>query len=308
MYDLYSRRDISISGFPLSGPLGDIWQKNDQLLRDEAVDQQAKGWLAAPSPIATSGAPLTLSGPSLDIACRFGVAQCGKLRACGGLRHFLTNMARVAPAPVRLFSRPARQDWRFPKADREDARNQLPLVGMRAKFPAIAGWRPAEGRLYGFFIRALMFGAISAVLRYNLFSMILADLANKLFGLSLIFFVGDFGDMIPIALASASLDAFALFCSKMGIPPRMKKSEFGREVALLGLRGPSLAPPMESGGASGARRPKIGMPKSEVSSILETPMPPRWRSSSGSLAAHQQPIRQACAGPDPSFVSGAWRG
>ena len=44
----------------------------------------------------------------------------------------------------------------------------------------------ADGLWYGFWPRALLFGASAAVLRYNAFSRIVAILANKIFGLPIV--------------------------------------------------------------------------------------------------------------------------
>ena len=60
--------------------------KNGQALWDEALTQHQEGWLTAPFKLSSEGSPFTLSSPGLNIAFRFGVAQEGKLRACGDLR------------------------------------------------------------------------------------------------------------------------------------------------------------------------------------------------------------------------------
>ena len=132
-------------------------------------------------------------------------------------------------------------EFRFPrlelKADREAEYKQIPLDEAHSKLAVIALRSPTDGKWYGFFSRTLMFGAISAVLHYNLFSRLLTELVNKLLGTPLICFFDDFGAMVPAELASAALQTFTLFCDKLGISLKLEKTELGQRVTFLGLSG-----------------------------------------------------------------------
>ena len=144
------------------------------------MEQQGKGWLSDHFPLASSGDPFTSRDSSLNIAFRFGVEQSEKIRACDYLRHSLTNIACVVLAPInraswgrhaeipRLLNRGSRE-WGFFKADRESPYKKIPLGENHVRLAVIALWRPIDGQWYGFFSRTVMFGAISAVLHYNLF-------------------------------------------------------------------------------------------------------------------------------------------
>ena len=129
------------------------------------------------------------------------------------------------------------RDWSFFKADHEADYKQLPVKEEHSKLAVIALRNPVGGQWYGFFSRTLMFGAISAVLHYNLFSRLLTELVNRIFGIPLICFFDDFGAMAPAELAPEALHVFTLFCTKLGITLKTQKSELGQTITFLGLSG-----------------------------------------------------------------------
>ena len=222
--------------------------KNAKALWDEALDQCKKGWLNHPFPLSTDEKPYVLSNPELNIAFRFGVEQGSKLRACDDLRHSRTNLACVVETPIKLVSwdhlaelthlvNDGTRDWAFMKADHEAAYKQLPLDHHHAKLAVIALRSPTNGMWYGFISRTLMFGAIAAVLHYNVFSRLLSELVSKLLGIPLLCFFDDFGAIVPASIADRALAAFTAFCTKLGIKLKVEKSEVGQKVTFLGLLG-----------------------------------------------------------------------
>ena len=202
----------------------------------------------SPFPLSTLGEPFTLADKSLDIAFRFGSEKGTKLRARGDLRHSMTNLACVVLTPgtlaawdrlagiSRLLNKDDR-DWRFVKADHEAAYKQLPLRAEQSKLAVVALRCPTDGRWYGFVSRTMMFGAVSAVLHYNLFSKLPTEIVAKLFGIPLICFFGDFGAMLPSELVAEGLLTFTLFCSKLGITLKKEKYELGATATFVGLSG-----------------------------------------------------------------------
>ena len=159
--------------------------KNASALWAEALQQCEKGWLTQPFPLCDSKDSFVLQNPKLNIAFRFGVEQGAKLRACDDLRHSRTNLSCVVETPIKLVSwdhlaeltnlvNDGSRDWGFFKADHEAAYKQLPLDYSHANLAVIALRSPTNGLWYGFLSRTLMFGAIAAALRYNVFPRLLS--------------------------------------------------------------------------------------------------------------------------------------
>ena len=222
--------------------------KNAKALWNEAMEQCDKGWLNRPFPLSQEASPYRLSNPELNIAFRFGVEQGEKLRACDDLRYSRTNLSCVVETPIKLVSwdhlaelshmvNDHSRDWSFFKADHEAAYKQLPLEHSHAELAVIALRSPVDGMWYGFISRTMMFGAIAAVLHYNVFSRLLSEIVSKLLGIPLLCFFDDFGSIIPASLAEKALSTFTSFCSKLGIQLKEAKSEFGQRVTFLGLSG-----------------------------------------------------------------------
>ena len=222
--------------------------KNAKALWDEAIEQCDKGWLNRPFPLCSEDRPFVLNNPELNIAFRFGVEQSSKLRACDDLRHSRTNLACIVETPIKLVSwdhlaelthlvNDGSRDWDFMKADHEAAYKQLPLDHYQAKLAVIALRSPVDGKWYGFISRTLMFGAIAAVLHYNVFSRLLSELVSKLLGIPLLCFFDDFGSIIPASISKQALHTLTAFCTKLGIKLKEEKSEVGQKVSFLGLLG-----------------------------------------------------------------------
>ena len=203
-------------------------RKDSKLLRGGALEQQGKGWLSKSFPLGCNGKPFTLKGQELNIAFRFGVRQADKLRACDDLRHSMTNLACVALTPIKLASwdhlaamclaiRDSPHDWHLMKADHEAAYKQLPIVWEHSKLAVIAHRSPVDNNWYGFFSRTLMFGAISAVIHYNVFPRILSELTCRFLGIPMLSYFDDFGDLLPSSLAKKAIHTFSSFCNILGI-------------------------------------------------------------------------------------------
>ena len=82
-----------------------------------------------------------------------------------------------------------------------------------------------------------VFGDVDAVLHYNVFSRILAELANHYLGIPLLRFFDDFGALIPGCMAPLALQTFTSFCSLLGIQLKTEKSAYGPRLVFLGLEG-----------------------------------------------------------------------
>ena len=63
----------------------------------------------------------------------------------------------------------------------------------------------------------MVFGAIAAVLRYSVFSRLVAELASEILGIPVVCFFEDFGSLIPGPLDRKSLEIFTRFCQFIGI-------------------------------------------------------------------------------------------
>ena len=178
-------------------------RENAADLRKEAMSQHEQGWLRPPVPLYETGRPADLPSNGFNTALRFGVVSADKLRACVDLKHSLTYTACRVHNPIklvswdhvsqlcRIFAADGR-DWALFKADREAAYKQHP-PGPDGRLYAITALRnPETGRRHGFRSMTLMFGSIAAVIRYNVFSRVVAAIFNRLFGTPLICFFGDF--------------------------------------------------------------------------------------------------------------------
>ena len=184
------------------------------------------GWLFPPLPLPSTDTPFNLNFPKLHVAFRFGAEQSDKLRACDDLRHAETNLACVVETPINPVSRDhlvaasnlvskKDQNWAMFKADHEAAYKRLPVAPEHAKLSVIALRSPPGKRWYGFITRTLVFGAIAAVLLFNVFSRLLRGLFTQLFGISLLCFFDDFGALVPLCISEEALQTFALFFAKL---------------------------------------------------------------------------------------------
>ena len=172
-------------------------QKNAHALWAEATEQQQKGWLNHPSRLSNGGNPYALTNFHRTISLRFGVEQSDKVRVRDDLRHARTNMAFAADAPIklvrwdRLTELPNRantgdRDWAFSKSDHESSYKQLPPQDNHAKLAVSALRSPVGDQRYGLISRTMMYGAIAAVLHYNVFTRMLPGLFATPFGIPLL--------------------------------------------------------------------------------------------------------------------------
>ena len=158
---------------------------------DGSAPKDGKGWLTAPFLIESTNRAFSVKNPVMNISFRFGVRKGEKLRACDDLRHSAANLSCAVETPTKLVSRghlselcrrvelPGR-DWRFMKADPADSYKQLPLAWEHSRMAVVALKSPMDVRRRGFFSRTLLFDAMDAVLHYNVFSRILAELFTRL--------------------------------------------------------------------------------------------------------------------------------
>ena len=223
-------------------------RKNAQPLWDEALEQVKKGWLLPPAELAADGRPASWRSEKYNIAFRFGVLQQDKLRACDDLKHAMTNLACVISTPNQLLSwdhisqlsqlmSEKGGDWVLFKADHESAYKQLPIRPSDMKASIIALRHPSSGKWFGFVTRTLIFGSIAAVLHYNVFSRILAELTIRCLGLPLVIYFDDFAAIIRAQLGPDALRIFTRFCSALGITLKLGKSQVGGRIVFLGLLG-----------------------------------------------------------------------
>ena len=185
------------------------------------MEQVAKGWLRSPVELAASGCPAGFPPRGYNIAFRVGAEHAAKVRPSDDLKHSLTNAACAVLTPIQLvswgyLSQLCRRscgfgrDWALLKADHEVAYKQLPLAPADQDRAIIAIRHPTSGKWYGFASRTLMFGATAAVLHYNVFSRLVTALVNRLFGITLICFFGDFASSAPRMLGGKALHAYLL--------------------------------------------------------------------------------------------------
>ena len=221
---------------------------NADTLWKEACEQVKKGWLGTPLPIDTLGNVATYKKGTTNIAFRFGVSQGDKLRACDDLRHNCVNLHCTVWTPIKLPTwdhisqmclkqRDTRRRWAFFKADHESAYKQLPMAPEHTNLALVALRNPTTGKWVAFPPKALVFGAVSAVLHYNCFSRLISVMFNKIFGIPLLAYFDDFGALVPARLCERALRTFESFCETLGIRLKVAKTELGTRLTFLGLKG-----------------------------------------------------------------------
>ena len=207
-----------------------------------------------PFPLTATSSSFKLNRPDLNISFRFGVEQGAKLRACDDLRHSATNLARVVETTIELviWDRLAEisnlvntmgRVWSFFKADHEADYKQLPMGASHSSLAVIPLMSPRGNPRYGFIIRAMMFGAVAALLRYNVFPRLISELSTQIFGVPLLVFFDDFGPIAPAEIADSALGTFALFLPKLGIKLKTENPNMVVESLSSALGDISLVPP-----------------------------------------------------------------
>ena len=170
------------------------------------------------------------------------------MRACGDLKHSLANLACTVSAPIQLVSwghltqlphllTKGGGDWVLFKADHEAAYKQIPIDPADQKNAIVALRHPVSQLWYGFVTRTLIFGSIAAVLHYNVISRILVALTDRVLGIPLVGYFGDFAAMIRAVFGEDALRAFAEFCRLLGFQLKPVKSSVGNSPVFLGLLG-----------------------------------------------------------------------
>ena len=184
--------------------------------------------------------------PNINIALRFGDKQGYRLRSCGDLKHPTEQLACDVGKPIKLVSRGhaaeirrnaelSGRDWNFTKADRADAYKRPPMEWGHARVGVVALKRPVEGGVVWLFSRTILFGAADAVLRYNVFSRIVAELFARLFGVPLLGLFGDFGASVPAFPAELDPRARARICALSGYRDQRGEIRRRRMVTFLGM-------------------------------------------------------------------------
>ena len=214
----------------------------------ESLDQVDSGWLSAPQLLTPAGQFTNEPDARINAAFRFPVSQLGKTRACDDLKYGRVNPCASDATPTKLPTwdhisqmclgvSDSAAPWSFFKADRESAYKNLPLKPDQAPLCVVTLRSPGDGLWYGFAPKTLLSGASAAVRHYNCFSRIIAVLINLIFGLPTINYFDDFGCLPPTSLVDEGLALFTRFCALLGIRLKAKKTEVGRDVTFLGLRG-----------------------------------------------------------------------
>ena len=90
-------------------------------------------------------------------------------------------------------------------------------MGEHSQLAVIALKCPSDKQRYGFLSRTMVFGAVAAVLHYNVFSRTLAELVNHYLGMPLLSFFDDFGALTPNCLTPLALQTFTSFCTLLGL-------------------------------------------------------------------------------------------
>ena len=128
-------------------------------------------------------------------------------------------------------------DWSLFKADREAAYRQRPIDPADQRFAIVALRRPTTHLWYGFATRTFLFGPVAAVLRYDGLSRILASLADRCLGISLVAYFDDFAALIRRALGDRALATSTRFSALFGFRLNSKKSMVGPAVSFRGFLG-----------------------------------------------------------------------
>ena len=123
------------------------------------------------------------------------------------------------------------------KGDRASAYKKLPLCPTYANLTVIVLRNPKSGKRMGFAPKVLLFGPVSAVLRYNFFSRALEVLSNKCLGIPLCSYYGDFGPLTPSSSQDVALMEFSSFSAILRGDLNKDKSQCKPGITFLGLMG-----------------------------------------------------------------------
>ena len=220
-----------------------------EVLRNEALLQAERGWLGPPRLLSADGLFADAPTVPLNNAFRFAVDQSSKVRACDDLKDSLTNRLCSVGTPItlpgwdllaamsQLIAVSPKEDWAFVKGDDTSAYKNLPLRHSDSHLASIALWGPGCKDWFGFLPRTLMFGATASVLRYNVFSRILAAFFNRLFGIPIVAFYDDLGPPMIFELVQEALQLVTEVSQLIGVISNTIKCEWGNPLSFLGLLG-----------------------------------------------------------------------
>ena len=136
-----------------------------------------------------------------------------------------------------LDLRKRRLNWEFFKADHASAYKNLPLLPEHSQLAFVVLRSPDNGQWFAFPPRALIFGAVSAVLHYNCFSRLLTCLTNRIFWIPLVGYVDDYGAVLPDSLSKPGLSTFCRFCTNFAILLKWDKNQVDKAITFLGIFG-----------------------------------------------------------------------
>ena len=166
----------------------------------------------------------------------------------------------------------------FFKTDHESDYKNFPLAPDSAKLCLITLRNPADGLWYGFWPRALLFGASSAVLHYDAFSRIAAVLASKIFGFPIVGYW-----------------TFRRFSAIIHFALKDIRTKVGMAVTVLGLAGPLQDP-------WGGMFPSIDL--TDGGNKIGQPGLANSAPTNGCPARNLSPYRAGCPFPKPPCLGG----
>jgi len=209
-------------------------------LWESAMAEVQMGWLGPPVPADA------VDKASCRPVRRFGVSQSGKLRACDNCRRSGTNNAAMVLSKLRL---PMPEDLAEVASivggrktgvdvficDHRSAFKQLPVFPGHSDLALVTLARPADGAIFCFRPRTLVFGASAAVLGYNVVARTIASVFVRLFNIPVVNFFDDFAGAFPTGAGRAAADYFVEFCSLLGFECKVEKTEAGPALNFLGI-------------------------------------------------------------------------
>ena len=175
------------------------------VLWSDTIDQVERGRMGPPRVLNRSGRFSDDLNDPINVAFRFAVAQTSKVRDCDDLKDSLGNRLCALGAPIALpgwgllaamslfSSSLSTKGWAFLNGGDTSAYKNLP-PRLSDSHSAAIGLRGSQREgWFAFSPRTLPFGATASMLRYNVFSRILASIASRFFCIPLIAFYDDLG-------------------------------------------------------------------------------------------------------------------
>ena len=171
-----------------------------------------------------------------------------KLRARDDLRRNLVNLRTSVIAPITLPTRDhiaqlskdafrANTKWAFLKADHDSSYKQPPLDPDFAGITVVTLRGPTTSIWHALFPRALLFGAVYAVIHYNCLARALAVLINRTLGIPILNYFDDFGALVPDPLGTMALWMVENTSLALGAPMETIKSLVRNQLTFLRLLG-----------------------------------------------------------------------